>query len=42
VAFCGILLFFWVVGRLTEKIGLPAVRARATAPPDAAHLAGPT
>ena len=26
VSFCGILLLFWVVGKLAEKIGLPSVR----------------
>ena len=26
MSFCGILLLFWIVGKLTEKIGLPSVR----------------
>ena len=26
VSFCGVLLLFWIVGKLTEKIGLPSVR----------------
>ena len=26
VAFCGILLIFWIVGKCVERLGLPAVR----------------
>jgi hypothetical protein len=26
VAFCGILLIFWVVGKCAERLGLPSVR----------------